>query len=51
MKWQSSYQKSFLWRRWFAWYPISYGNHYYWLQWVWKRRHCEFYECSWRYEV
>lgn len=51
MKWQSKYQKNFQWHKWFAWYPISWGNYNYWLQWIWRRRHCDFYECCWKYDI
>jgi len=51
MKWQGLYYKSFKWHRWFAWHPIPYGQYSVWLQFVWRKRKCEFYECTWIYEL
>ena len=49
MKWKSAWKKSFKWHRYFAWYPIDYGENVLWFIWVWRKRKCEFYECRWLY--
>ncbi len=51
MKWLANRTNYDEWHRWFAWFPIQVGDHYYWLQFLERKRDPECCDNTWLVRV